>query len=95
METGFLAMRELHRFRVSNDLIRTFLIFCFSLSVQNSLADATSSAHESLACIKTVITSASEEYEGSKYAKNINVLYALNIRQVSLTLVWYILTRLC
>eukprot|EP00804_Cyclotella_cryptica_P002015 CCRYP_007442-RB/>CCRYP_007442-RB protein AED:0.10 eAED:0.10 QI:445/1/0.91/1/0.90/0.83/12/85/927 len=51
-------------------------------SVQNSLADATSSAHESLACIKTVITSASEEHEGAKYAKKINVLYALNIRQL-------------
>ncbi|KAL7520328.1 hypothetical protein ACHAWX_005054 [Stephanocyclus meneghinianus] len=51
-------------------------------SVQNSLADATSSAHESLACIKTVITSASEDHEGAKYARKINVLYALNIRQL-------------
>ena len=53
-----------------------------ALHVQNSLADATSSAHESLSCVKTVITSAAEEYEGSKYSKNINALYALNIRQL-------------
>lgn len=53
-----------------------------AISVQNSLADATSTAHESIACINTVITSASEEYEGAKYAHNINALYALNIRQL-------------
>lgn len=49
-------------------------------SVQNSLADATTSAHESLACIKTVISSASEEFEGSKYAKNIVALYAVSMQ---------------
>lgn len=53
-----------------------------ALFVQNSLAESTSSAHESLSCIKTVMTSASEDYESTKYAKRINVLYALNIRQL-------------
>jgi ABC-type multidrug transport system fused ATPase/permease subunit len=53
-----------------------------ALSVQNSLADATSTAHESITCINTVITSASEEYEGAKYSRNINALYALNVRQL-------------
>ncbi len=51
-------------------------------SVQNSLAEASTVAHESLACIKTVITSASENYESEKYATKINVLYELNIRQI-------------
>ena len=54
-----------------------------ALSVQNSLADATSCAHEALACARTVITSASEDYEIEKYAKKIDKNYALNIRQVN------------
>lgn len=53
-----------------------------AISVQNSLADATSSAHESLSCIKTVLTMASEDRECKKYAKSINALYSLNIRQL-------------
>ena len=38
-----------------------------AIRVQSKLADATSFAHESLACIKTVITLACEDEERDKY----------------------------
>lgn len=58
-------------------------------AVQNSLAEATTSAHESLACIQTVITSASEEHECEKYTKKVNTMYALNIRQMIATGIYF------
>ena len=39
--------------------------------VQSQLANATSCAHESLACIKTVITLACEDHEREKYRREV------------------------
>ncbi|KAL7531526.1 hypothetical protein ACHAXR_004096 [Thalassiosira sp. AJA248-18] len=50
--------------------------------VQSALAGASSCAHESLACIKTVITLASEDHECEKYETQIEKLYDLNIKQL-------------
>lgn len=57
--------------------------------VQNSLADATASAHEALSCIKTVIALGSEDYEWEKYTCRIEKLYKLNIQQLIATAVYY------
>jgi len=56
---------------------------------QNALADATSCAHESLSCIKTVIMLGSEDQECEKYKSHINRLYDLNIWQLIATGVYY------
>lgn len=59
--------------------------------VQNALADATSCAHESLSCIKTVIMLGSEDHECEKYKSHINRLYDLNIWQLIATGVYHML----
>jgi ABC-type multidrug transport system fused ATPase/permease subunit len=53
-----------------------------ALKVQNALADATSCAHESLSCIKTVIMLASEDHECEKYKNQVEKLYDLLIQQL-------------
>jgi ATP-binding cassette subfamily B (MDR/TAP) protein 9 len=60
-----------------------------AVRVQNALADATSCAHESLSCIKTVIMLGSEDQECEKYKSHINRLYDLNIWQLIATGVYY------
>mmetsp|Transcript_12446 Transcript_12446/g.23015 ORF Transcript_12446/g.23015 Transcript_12446/m.23015 type:complete len:804 (+) Transcript_12446:230-2641(+) len=60
-----------------------------ALRVQSALADATSCAHESLACIKTVITLACEDHECEKYNTHIEKLYDLNIQQLIATGVYF------
>ncbi|KAL7548176.1 hypothetical protein ACHAWF_011471 [Thalassiosira exigua] len=59
--------------------------------VQNALAAATTCAHESLACIKTVITLASEDHEREKYKIQIEKLYDLNIQQLIATGIYFML----
>lgn len=60
-----------------------------ALKVQNALADATSCAHESLSCIKTVIMLASEENECEKYKHRVEKLYDLNIQQLIATGIYF------
>jgi ABC-type multidrug transport system fused ATPase/permease subunit len=60
-----------------------------AVRVQNALADATSCAHESLSCIKTVIMLGSEDQECEKYKSHIHRLYDLNIWQLIATGVYY------
>eukprot|EP00571_Detonula_confervacea_P005111 CAMPEP_0172324904 /NCGR_PEP_ID=MMETSP1058-20130122/52602_1 /TAXON_ID=83371 /ORGANISM="Detonula confervacea, Strain CCMP 353" /LENGTH=648 /DNA_ID=CAMNT_0013041319 /DNA_START=155 /DNA_END=2101 /DNA_ORIENTATION=+ len=57
--------------------------------IQNALAGATSCAHESLACMKTVITLASEDRECEKYKVQIEKLYDLNIQQLIVTAIYF------
>mmetsp|Transcript_53521 Transcript_53521/g.113666 ORF Transcript_53521/g.113666 Transcript_53521/m.113666 type:complete len:452 (-) Transcript_53521:134-1489(-) len=57
--------------------------------VQSALAGATSCAHESLTCVKTVITLACEDHECEKYKAQIERLYDLNIRQLIATGVYF------
>ncbi|KAL7550877.1 hypothetical protein ACHAWF_014078, partial [Thalassiosira exigua] len=58
-------------------------------AVQTALAASTSSAHESIACIKTVIKLASEDHECKKYNTEIEKLYDLRIRQQIATGVYF------
>ena len=57
--------------------------------VQTALAKSTSCAHESLACIKTVITLACEEHECKKYNAQIEKLYGLSIKQLIVSGVYF------
>ena len=57
--------------------------------VQTALADASSCAAESLACIKTVITLSSEDHEREKYEKQIEKHYGLNIHQLIMQAVYF------
>jgi ABC-type multidrug transport system fused ATPase/permease subunit len=59
--------------------------------VQTALAHATSSAYESISCIKTVMTSAEEAYECEKYDAKIEQLYSLNISQVIATGIYFMI----
>ena len=57
--------------------------------VQDALADANSVAQESLACIRTVVAFASEEFEHNKYKERIDEQYRLNIRQTYISGVYF------
>eukprot|EP00984_Skeletonema_dohrnii_P022162 scaffold11297_cov115-Skeletonema_dohrnii-CCMP3373.AAC.1 len=59
--------------------------------VQTALANATTSAYESISCIKTVMTSAEEAYECEKYDAKIEKLYSLNISQVIATGIYFMI----
>lgn len=59
--------------------------------VQTALANATTSAYESISCIKTVMTSAEEAYECEKYDAKIERLYSLNISQVIATGIYFMI----
>lgn len=59
--------------------------------VQTALANATTSAYESISCIKTVMTSAEEAYECEKYDAKIEKLYSLNISQVLATGIYFMI----
>ena len=66
--------------------------------VQDALADANSVAQESLACIRTVVAFASEEFEHNKYKERIDEQYRLNIRQTYISGVYFMvrfLVMLC
>ena len=54
-----------------------------AIAVQTALAEANSVAQEALACVRTVIGFAAEDFELEKYSDKINIQYDLNIRQVS------------
>ncbi|KAK1747948.1 ABC transporter [Skeletonema marinoi] len=60
-------------------------------NVQTALANATTSAYESISCIKTVMTSAEEAYECEKYDAKIEKLYSLNISQVIATGIYFMI----
>ena len=57
--------------------------------VQTALAESTNCAHESLACIKTVITLACEDHECEKYNTKIEKLYRHSIKQLIVSGVYY------
>jgi len=57
--------------------------------VQDALADANSVAQETLACIRTVIAFASEEFEYNKYKERIDRQYRLNIQQTYIQGVYF------
>jgi ABC-type multidrug transport system fused ATPase/permease subunit len=57
--------------------------------VQDALAAANSVAQETLACVRTVISFASEDAEYSKYKDRINDQFKLNVRQIFMTGIYY------
>ena len=59
--------------------------------VQTALANATTTAYESISSIKTVMASAEEAYECEKYDAKIEKLYSLNIRQVIATGIYFMI----
>jgi len=57
--------------------------------VQTALAKSTACAHESLSCIKTVITLGCEEHESKKYNTQIERLYDLSMKQLIVSGIYY------
>jgi ABC-type multidrug transport system fused ATPase/permease subunit len=57
--------------------------------VQDALAKANSVAQETLACIRTVIAFASEDFEYDKYVERINEQFRLNVRQTYISGVYF------
>ncbi|KAG7364778.1 efflux ABC transporter permease/ATP-binding protein [Nitzschia inconspicua] len=57
--------------------------------VQDALAAANSVAQETLSCVRTVISFASENSEYIKYSNRIDEQYMLNIRQIFITGIYY------
>ena len=57
--------------------------------VQTALAKSTACAHESLSCIKTVITLGCEEHESKKYNTQIERLYDLSMKQLIVSGIYF------
>lgn len=57
--------------------------------VQNALAAANHVAHETFSCIRTVVAFASERQEYKKYKECIDHQYRLNVRQIYISGVYY------
>jgi ABC-type multidrug transport system fused ATPase/permease subunit len=60
-----------------------------AMQVQNALAQANSAAQEALSCVRTVIAFAAEDSEVRKYSERIDEHYRLNILQLMMTGIYY------
>lgn len=62
-----------------------------AIQVQDALAQANSVAQEAFSCVRTVIAFAAEEFEQRKYADRIDEHYRLNVLQLMMTGIYYML----
>jgi ABC-type multidrug transport system fused ATPase/permease subunit len=60
-----------------------------AIQVQDAIAEANSVAQEAFACVRTVIAFAAESSEHEKYSKKIEAHYRLNILQLIMTGIYY------
>ena len=60
-----------------------------AIEVQDALAQANSAAQEAFSCVRTVIAFAAEDSEVRKYSDRIDEHYRLNIRQLMMTGIYY------
>ncbi|KAI2508031.1 hypothetical protein MHU86_6438 [Fragilaria crotonensis] len=60
-----------------------------AMQVQDALAQANSAAQEALSCVRTVIAFAAEDSEVRKYSERIDEHYRLNILQLMMTGIYY------
>jgi ABC-type multidrug transport system fused ATPase/permease subunit len=60
-----------------------------AIQVQDAIAEANAVAQEAFACVRTVIAFAAENSEHEKYSKKIDAHYRLNILQLIMTGIYY------